>query len=432
MYPLFVEPYVLVKQYGDSIIYKWNQTSMEYNLVNRTGAEILELCDEKKTIEKISEEMAIRYSEDYNRAKVLTSNFIYESIKEGYIVMNDKLVVNLKQRGKIYGDFDRVTPMAITIELTRQCPLICRHCYNSAGYSMKDEMNFEEVLIVLKKLQEMGANKLFITGGEPTIRQDFINILDEISKRFFVATVATSGYMFTPEFVEKIKNYKNIAWQISIDGMEKTHNIIRGRSDSFERANFAIKSLKKYKLPVVISFTLNPLNRNEMESVIQYGKKMGVVQVLIGRTMKMGRAINENWSYNFNEFKEIEEEINRLKSIYETENFFIGKNEEGVLLDKVKEQQNCGAGYISINILPNGDVTPCTAFNYLLGNLVTDEIDDIFASKKVLMLKNLKSPTKNLCGSCELLDTCDGCHGMAYQIKKEDCIWKKKFEESVK
>ncbi|HAJ32179.1 MAG TPA: hypothetical protein DCK79_02225 [Candidatus Atribacteria bacterium] len=428
MNPLFVDPYVLIKQYGDSVLYKWNEASMEYDLVNKTGAEILELCDGNKSVTQIINEMASRYSEEYNRTEKLVKKFLCDSINRGYVVVNKQLPNSLKS-GKVYGNFYCVIPMAASIELTRKCPLRCKHCYNSAGYSIKKEMDSEEVLIILKKLQKMGVNKLFITGGEPTARPDFINILDEISKRFFVAVVGTSGYLFTAEFVEKVKDYKNIAWQISIDGQPRTHNLIRGRKDSFERADFAIKSLRKYKLPVVISFTLNPLNKNELESVIKYGKKRGVVQVLIGRTMELGRAKNKEWAYSFGEFKEIERDINKFKSLYETKNFFIGKNEEGVLIDKVKEQGNCGAGYISINILPNGDVTPCTVFNYVIGNLVQDEIEDIFASKKTFVFKNLKSPTKSLCGDCEVYDTCANCHGMAYQAGKEDCIWKKNFKK---
>lgn len=353
--------------------------------------------------------MSRRYSENCEYVTELIKNFIRESIINGYIIEKGEKKTEIK-KGKVFGNFHRVNPMTATIELTRFCPLKCKHCYISAGKPLPNEMNIEQVMTVLDKLTEMGINKIFITGGEPTSKQNFFNILERVSQQFFVATVATSGYLINDKFLEKTKSYKNILWQISIDGEERTHNLIRGREDSFKRADFAIRALVKLGLPVTISFTINPLNRKEMESIIKYGKEAGVLQVLIGRTMSIGNASDKNWNYNYEEFKEIENEVNELKKIYETDRFLIGKNEDGILKEKVKEQKNCGAGYVTINVLPDGTVTPCTSFELHMGNLLTDSIDDIFGSTKAIQLKELESPTKNLCGTCQMLYACDGCH----------------------
>ena len=55
MNPLFVYPHVLLKQYGDSLIYKWTDYSMEYEGLNKTGAEILELCDGETSVNQIAQ-----------------------------------------------------------------------------------------------------------------------------------------------------------------------------------------------------------------------------------------------------------------------------------------------------------------------------------------------------------------------------------------
>ncbi|NLY91955.1 MAG: radical SAM protein, partial [Firmicutes bacterium] len=416
MYPLFAYPHVLIRQYGDSVIYRWTDISMEYEPVNKTGAEILELCDGAKSVEQIAEVMSARYGEDFHRAKLLIDDFINACISRGYVIIPPHNE-DVPKKGKIFGEFDRVTPMAMTFELTRKCPLACKHCYISAGSNLENEMNFEEVTVVLDKLKELGISKLFLTGGEPAARPDFIQILEKVSHDFVAAVVATSGYLFSPELVRELKNYKNIAWQVSVDGMGTTHNLIRGKSDAFQRADYALKSIIDKGMPAIISFTLNPINRKEMEEVVLYGKEIGAVQVLIGRTLKLGRAVKQNLGLTPGEFEELDQEIRRLKEKHQTNRFFIGKNEETVLAEKAKEQKNCGAGYIMANILPNGDVTPCTSFHFKMGNLLHDSVDCIFASKAALALKDLASPTQELCGDCQLYYECDGCHGLAYNLK---------------
>ena len=428
MNPLFVYPHVLLKQYGDSLIYKWTDYSMEYEGLNKTGAEILELCDGETSVNQIAQVMSIRYSEEFHKAKILVENFINACASREYIITVPH-TEDVFQKGRIFGEYDRVTPMAMTIELTRRCPLECKHCYNSAGSNLNDEMSFKEMAIVLDKLKELGVNKLFLTGGEPTARRDFLQILEKVSTDFTAAVIATSGYLFKPKLAQEIKSYKNIAWQVSIDGMETMHNIIRGKSDAFQRAEYALKSIIAKGMPTIISFTLNSLNKKDMEEVVLYGKNIGAVQVLIGRTVKLGRAVEHNLGLTPSEFEEVNNEITKLKILHQTDKFFIGKTEEAIFAEKAKEQKNCGAGYIMANILPNGDVTPCTSFNFKMGNLLYDPIESIFASTTAIALKNLESPTHKLCGDCQLYYECDGCHGLAYNLKVTECRWKRNFKK---
>jgi len=77
--------------------------------------------------------------------------------------------------------------------------------------------------------------------------------------------------------------------QISIDGTEEHHNLIRGVNDSFEKATNAIKLLVENGTLVLVAFTFNNLNYNDMEYVTALAKELGAKQITYGTTFNIGR-----------------------------------------------------------------------------------------------------------------------------------------------
>ena len=314
--------------------------------------------------------------------------------------------------------------------MTKKCPLKCLHCFNDSGESLEKEMTKEEFLEVFKKLEYMGISRVFVTGGEPTSRKDFIEILSEISKRFKAIIVASNGFYFSEEFVLWCKEFRNVVWQISMDGTEETHNHIRGIDDAFKRTENAIRLLVKHHIPVVISFTIMPINDHEIEDIIKYGKEVGATQVLFGKILNIGRAANRDWDYSNEALSNLDERLLQLKEQYESDRFFIGQSEDNGLKERTAHNSNCGAGHVIVCIKPNGDVTPCANFDFRMGNLLRDDIDEIFSSNKIIKIRELLSPTLEFCGDCKKYGQCDGCHGIPYTKNFKNCIWNEQFKEN--
>src|SRR3989440_11689941 len=91
----------------------------------------------------------------------------------------------------------RRTPLEVSIEVTRRCPLECLHCYNNLPMGDLDarrrEMSKEEHFQLLDELAQMGTFWLLYTGGEIFARKDFLEIYTYAKKKGFLITLFTNG-----------------------------------------------------------------------------------------------------------------------------------------------------------------------------------------------------------------------------------------------
>lgn len=132
-----------------------------------------------------------------------------------------------------------------------------------------------------------------LTGGEPTSRQDFIEIVELAYSKFIGLSIASNGYLITDELAKSLIRFQNkIVLQISLDGSEENHNRIRGRRDAYAKANNAInaiKTLAQYGLKVTVAPLFNSFNVCDIDEVILTAKHIGAKQISYGSTFDVGR-----------------------------------------------------------------------------------------------------------------------------------------------
>jgi len=404
--------------------------SLEFDRINNSAARILELCTGDRTVEEISKILSDIYSDEYAKVYSMVRNFILGAGKRGHIVSRTSKSIT---KAKISGDYKTVIPLGTSIEITKMCPLRCKHCFANAGKPLEDELEPEDTLEVLEILAENGVEKLFVTGGEPFSHPKILEIIDIISSKFKLAIIATSGYIAQKELMaQKIAQAKNIVVQISLDGPAEVQNFIRGVNDSYEHTTKAISTFSEYNVIVSISMTLNPLNKDYVEETIKVAKKLGAREFKLGMTVPLGRAKNLSWGLSKETIEALPDRIASYAHKYNAPGFFVNDPSatDPGRIPVPDKQTSCSAGYILCNVCANGDVTPCVTFPLPLGNILKDDFKKIFGSPQALKFKEIMSPTKELCNSCENLTACNGCHGIAYEISKgrDNCNWRRQFE----
>lgn len=431
-YPTLAKNFALVRQNGNSIIFplgaendgQYLTPQYEYMTLNRPAAEILSLCDGNHTIAEIISELCSIYSENSCDIPNFVQDFLLESVGKGHILLCTSKV---NYEPKIYGDFSMITPINACLEITKQCPLRCRHCYNESGTVRTQEMSLSEIKVVLDKLNNLGVQKLMITGGEPTSRSDFIDIVEYASSRFVGVSIASNGYLITKELARALSRYKNkVVVQISIDGTEEHHNKIRCVHDSYEKALAAINYMSEFGIPVIAANTLNAENFLDMEEVAATVHKAGALQLTFGLTASQGRARKTNLAQKI----DAEEFISRaldLKHKYLDHGLFISIEEDTMSKISASHSSYCGAGVSQVTIRENGDVSPCVCFFYVYGNILRDDVASIFDPKKVSRFNSLLSPSPEYCGNCEELDNCLHCPAHAFDSPKDTCKWRENF-----
>lgn len=382
--------------------------------VNDTALDILLCLDGKFKLKDIIYYLVDKYDESYAIVKEIVQEFLSDLSENNllnYCKENKKINI-LKGSTEIY------TPDFVTFDLTHNCPLKCEHCFINAGIGKS--MSPEFSVSLLKELIELGVTTFQLTGGEPFSYPYLKNLIKIMVDNQVSIRIATSGYILNrnaKECLEILSKYEDVHIQVSVDGLEETHNRIRGKKDSFEKAMNFIDFCINYKLPVIIATSLIDQTIQELKELTNLLKNKYILQQRLGLISDQGRAKENTINrYNYNEFMNT---ISILKSLYETENFSIEEIE-----NKDIDTVDCGAGYKTIKISPIGLVTPCAMMSFNIGNLNVESLKTVLTRTTKNFMK-LSSPNKNFCSGCFHEDYCNGCISEAL-IRKNSvdyCDW---------
>ena len=97
-----------------------------------------------------------------------------------------------------------------------------------------------------------------------------------------------------------------------------------------------------------------------------------------------------------------------------------------------QKAHNCGRGTTQICVRENGDVSPCLQFNFVYGNLVNQDVDQIFNYQRVKVFNSIIEPNLETCTDCPSLTSCRGCIANAYNFEACTCKWKQVYPEEIK
>lgn len=267
-----------------------------------------------------------------------------------------------------------------TVIVTYRCNARCTMCNRYKAPSKPEE---EISIETIKKLPPMYFTN--ITGGEPFIRTDLPEIVGELRKLSDRIVISTNGF-FTDRIVALCKQYPDIGIRISVEGMEKTNNEIRGLQDGYNRALTTLKALKSMGMKDV-GFGMTVQDKNAPDLVPLYNLSNDL-------NMEFATATLHN-SFYFVEAKNIihdrpmvaknfEDLINRLLRSWSPKKWYRAYFNHGLInyLYGQKRLLPCDMSFDTFFIDPYGDVMPCngTKDKEVMGNLNTQSWDELWNS----------------------------------------------------
>ena len=134
--------------------------------------------------------------------------------------------------------------------------------------------SLEKEKTILKQIHNSGACGIAFEGGEPLLRNDLVGILAYSRSLPLHTSLITNGYLLESR-VDEIAPYINGVIYVSLDGLEKTHDAIRGISGCFKKAIEGITA-SKGKVSVTINTTIMTDNLYEIEDMVELAKELGV------------------------------------------------------------------------------------------------------------------------------------------------------------
>jgi MoaA/NifB/PqqE/SkfB family radical SAM enzyme len=192
--------------------------------------------------------------------------------------------------------------MHFNLEITRNCNQKCFYCFNDSGSSHhKNDLSLTEWKNILSKIHALGHKSVLITGGEPFLHPDIIEILQHAIGLGLETSILSNGYKISA-FVEKypfLFSMLRLA-QISLDAIDpEVHNMRRGYNKAFKDAISAINALQKVNVPIEISTTVSDQSLSQLIDVAKYCESIDaslIIRELIptgrGKTIDTKRADN--------------------------------------------------------------------------------------------------------------------------------------------
>lgn len=141
------------------------------------------------------------------------------------------------------------------LHVTNQCNMRCPHCYMESGTSYADELSTDEIKELCDHFFRAGGTHVSLTGGEPTVRPDFFELVEYISGLGMKVSIFSNGSIWDEEKVNRLAAQNIEGVQISIDGYDEDSNSkVRGKG-AFARALNAVDLFVKHRIYVKIAVT---------------------------------------------------------------------------------------------------------------------------------------------------------------------------------
>lgn len=355
-----------------------------------------------------------------------------------------------------------VRPYVVSWNLTYRCNLACEHCYLDAGgapqvgtenFADRSEMGTEECFRVIDDIAAFAPECVTIlTGGEPLLRRDIIEIVRRAAERGLWVVVGTNGVRITANVAARLAEAGARGLSLSLDALDPDrHDRFRKVRGAWHNTVEGAGILNGAGLPFIVQTTAGSHNLGELEAIADFAHdrlaaKVWNLYFLVptGR----GQFVSDITPAQYDEVLAALYRIQRkyegrmlvnakcaphyIKTVLESAR---GPREgpEGCPAERPAGRPaerpeegtaairtysggagGCPAGTHYMGIRPNGDVTPCPYLPVFAGTLRSSSLGALWTSSALFTDIRRRTELGGRCGECELGGHCGGCRARAY------------------
>jgi radical SAM protein with 4Fe4S-binding SPASM domain len=334
--------------------------------------------------------------------------------------------------------FDR--PYVVSWNLTYRCNLACEHCYLDAGgrpalrteaFADRSELPTAECLRIVERIAAFAPECLVIlTGGEPLLRPDILEIVRHARSRDLWVVVGTNGVRITAGLAALLKREGVRGLSLSLDALEAA------RHDEFRRVRGAWRNtvagaaiLREAELPFLVQTTVARHNAAELRGLAAFAHdelRAAVWNVYFlvptGRGQFVSDLAPQEYDRVLADLVEIRRSfagrmlVNAKCAPHFVKTLFAQDPDSAFTRVYAGGGGGCPAGTHYLGIRPNGDVTPCPYLPLFGGNVAERDLAEIWESAEVFRRIRERASLGGRCGACEFNPTCGGCRARAYGV----------------
>ena len=345
-------------------------------------------------------------------------------------------------------DFTR--PYVVSWNLTYRCNLACEHCYLDAGgtplvgtenFADRSELGTEECFRVIDEIAAFAPECVTIlTGGEPLLRRDILEIVRRASERGLWVVVGTNGVSITENLAKRLAEAGARGLSLSLDALDADrHDRFRNVRGAWRNTVEGAGILNRTGLPFIVQTTVGSHNLGELEAIADFAHdrlaaKVWNLYFLVptGRGQFVSDITPAQYDDVLASLYRIQRKYDRrmlvnakcaphyIKTVLQKS--LHGSGQAGGETDPIPAQirtysggaGGCPAGTHYMGIRPNGDVTPCPYLPVFAGTLRSSSLADLWTSSALFTGIRLRTSLGGRCGECEMNGHCGGCRARAF------------------
>lgn len=283
-----------------------------------------------------------------------------------------------------------------------KCNQKCIFCY-AAGqeYAKTRELSTEEWKKAIDNLRKAGVPMLTFTGGEPTQREDIVELVDHA--RWFVTRLNTNGVNVTPELAEKLREASLDSMQVTLYSHDAdTHNKLVGSGHFADTVN-GIKNAVNAGLDISVNTPLCRENADYLKT-LEFINSLGVRFVTVSGLICTGTAGKNHGIHDLSE-DELYGIVSGAKAFCDENGMEIDFTSPGLIAKEKLEALSmnvpmCGAALSNMAVAPDGTVVPCQSWltgDAGMGNILTDSFSKIWKHKTAVSLRSMSEEEALAC-----------------------------------
>ncbi len=321
-------------------------------------------------------------------------------------------------------------PFLISWNITKRCNLKCRHCYLDASeLEGNAELSREDARTVVDEIAGLNPHAMLIlTGGEPLMREDCLELGEYASGKGITVVLGTNGMLLDDKTVGRIVKSGIKGVGISLDSAGPAyHDGFRGLPGAWERTDSGIDALRKHGLDFNIQITVTKDNLSEITPLIEYAIKKGARAINVFFLVCTGRG-QDMVDITPRQYEQALALLVEKARFYEDRIMVRARcaphflriaqkmEPESPLLKGATSGCIAGTGYMRIT--PEGSVTPCPYIPTQAGNIMEDGLVRIWEEGGVFSA--LRTRVYNgRCKDCEHNEICGGCRARALAVASD-------------
>ena len=307
-------------------------------------------------------------------------------------------------------------------EITPKCNMNCKHClfYQNNKKGLTKEISTEDAYKIIDNIsRDKSVTAIWLSGGEPLLRKDIVEICQYITNRNIVPSLSTNGILLTPELIKKLYNAGIRYIHLSLDGStSKTHDTLRGVNGAYDKLMIVMDMLKDSQIKTGASFMVTEDSISEIDDVIKIAKNKGLNVLSFYLVAELGRgaknyktnkkALAERLSDKISEIEKSRDLNDKLKiEVFRADK--VNTNQENVL-------QEC-KGDQFLNITYDGKLGACpwlmkSENGFDVGSLLENDFLELEQKCKEIMKQKINDRKNNIeyCKKCPSNESCGkGC-----------------------